>query len=189
MSELSLTDTLQLLQIHRDYVKNIINFYADKPNVKYRLPVFPEDISENLVKYIIKKKEGNTFSRKKSGGDLVSPQDGTRIEVKCFTSTGPSSFGPKEKWDSIYFFDAMNILTHNSECILYKIEESNDSEIFQNIKVNKNETFKDQCLQQRRPRIAFSKISQQIPANIQKVFQGNIFEFITEYLQELEQSP
>ena len=50
--ELNFQDTIKLLNIYVNYVKNIKNFYDGKI-VKFRLPNFPEDISEIIVKHII----------------------------------------------------------------------------------------------------------------------------------------
>ena len=46
-----------------------------------------------------------------------------RIEVKGFTSSGPSSFGPKEQWDILYFVDGKNI--NKRKIKIYEIKLSN----------------------------------------------------------------
>ena len=86
-----------------------------------------------------------------------------KIEVKGFSSDGPSSFGPKEKWDYLYFLDATNII--ENKFIVYEINLSSNSETWKNIKINKNQSFDDQCKQGRRPRISFMEIKKQIPNN------------------------
>lgn len=62
-----------------------------------------------------------------------------QIEIKGFMSDGPSSFGPSEKWDLLYFVDARDTLNFNFK--VYEIKLSNKNEIFRNIKINKNETY------------------------------------------------
>ena len=56
---------------------------------------------------------------------------------------------------------------------------SNKSDIWKNIKVNKNETFQDQCDQKRRPRIKFNNLINQISYKyIKIIFDGNIDDLI-----------
>lgn len=172
-TELSLQDTIQLLDIHVEYVKGLKQFYRSRL-VKYRLPNFPEDISENIVKHLIKRIEGVECKREKTKGDLTS-HNNELIEVKCFTSDGPSSFGPRESWDCLYFLDAIDYLCGNFK--LYKVPIKNDSEIFQSIKVNSKETYGDQCKQKRRPRISFKQLHKQIEPYTQLIFEGNIKDY------------
>ena len=95
-----------------------------------------------------------------------------RIEVKCFTSTGPSSFGPKECWDVLYFLDGCDY--RNKQFKLYRVDCSNDSETFQQLRVNKNDTFGNQCKQGRRPRICFKEVKKQLSEHITLIFEGDI---------------
>ena len=50
-------------------------------------------------------KSGTNYS---SSYDAYDLKNNKRIQVKCSTSTGPSSFGPKSVWDDIYFLDMWN---------------------------------------------------------------------------------
>jgi hypothetical protein len=75
-------ETIELLNMHVAYIKNLKSFYVGK-NVKHRLPNFPEDISENIAKHLICTLENLQCTREKKGGDLRTPDD-RRIEVKCF---------------------------------------------------------------------------------------------------------
>ncbi len=168
--ELSFHDTFELLNIHIEYVERLLSFYKDK-KCKYRLPNFPEDISENIAKQIIQFAEGKTCRRLKNGGDLKDEQD-RKIEVKCFTSTGPSSFGPKECWDVLYFLDGCDYRNKNFK--LYKVDCSNEHDTIQQIRVNKKETYGSQCQQGRRPRICFQEIKKQLCDNVLLVFEGNL---------------
>jgi len=142
-------------------------------NVQYRLPNFPDYISENMVMRIIQQTD-NSCTRSCSG-DLYSSLQG-KIEVKCFTSVGPSSFGPKCEWDVIYFLDAMEWT--NNHFVLYKINLKNSSEEWKKIKINKAESYTDQCDQKRRPRLAWSLLYPQIREHTEIVFDGS-FEDIT----------
>jgi len=143
------------------------------------MPNFPE-ISENIVKYIVEYKTGNIPIWKPGKGDLIC--NGKRLEVKCFTSNGPSSFGPTEEWDELYFLDATDYENKNFKC--YKISLSNTE--FSYIKINSSETYKDQCAQKRRPRISFNIISGQIPKEkINLLFEGN-FDILSKYFSLAE---
>jgi hypothetical protein len=81
--------------------------------VTVRLAGIPEDISENIVKFIIHNKLNDISTvwncRK---GDLESQIDG-KIECKCFTSDAPLSFSPSSEWDTLYFLDARDWLNDN----------------------------------------------------------------------------
>jgi len=155
--DLSFEETLKLLHLYAEYCKERLKIYSLKKK-KCRLPNFPEDISENLVKYIIKYKLGFLPKQCSKSGDLI--YDDKKIEVKCFASSGPSSFGPTEKWTEIYFLDARDFINENFK--LFQIKLSNDDLEWRNIKVSKTQTFFEQCIQKRRPRICFNLIRKQL---------------------------
>jgi hypothetical protein len=58
-----------------------------------------------------------------------------KIEVKGFMSTGPSSFGPTESWNWIYFIDCIDC--KNKNFIVYEIKLSNKNPIWENIIISK----------------------------------------------------
>lgn len=158
------------------YKKFIVDSKVLLTNVvnKNRLPNFPESISENIVKFILHKqgREDVTWITKR--GDLQDGQ-GRQLEVKCFTSDGPSTFGPKEAWDEIYFLDASDWL--NDHFVCWKVSLKNTDEAWCQFKVSKTQTFGDQCQQKRRPRMAWHLIQAQLPPEkIEKVFDGLITE-------------
>jgi hypothetical protein len=167
------TYTKELLReqyaLHKSYVKGRIET-TNKIGVKVRLPCIPEDISENIVKYIIHNKLNDTTSSwdcKK--GDLQSQKEGKQ-ECKCFTSDGPPSFTPSSDWDVIYFLDARNWL--DDIFILYRISLKRTSDEWKNIKVSKTQTFEDQTKQGRRPRITWESLRPQIETHCSKVYEG-----------------
>ena len=161
-----------------DKINNLHTFYNNLNkklnNRKLRLPQYPPEITENLVKFVIIKKYNSTPSWDTKKGDLYL--DGKQLEVKgsCdLLNGGPSSFGPTEKWDSIYFVDAID--RKYKKFKVYEIKLSNNNEIWKNIKVNKNNTYEEQCLQGRRPRITFKNLIKQIPNKyINIIFHGYI---------------
>jgi hypothetical protein len=167
-SELSPQNVKDLFFAYQTYCKTKIDIYKKKKK-KHRLPNFPEDISENIVKYIIKKKFDYCPLWDTKKGDLF--YKGAQLEVKCFSSCGPSSFGPNESWDEIYFLDATNFLNDKFKC--YKINLSNKDKKWKKIKVNSTQTYEDQCVQKRRPRISFKRIKAQLEDNIELIYSGS----------------
>lgn len=137
--------------------------------VKVRLPGMPEDISENIIKFILHNKLNDTTSSWNCKGDLISEKEGKQ-ECKCFTSNGPPSFTPSSEWDIIYFLDARNWL--DDKFILYKVSLKRTSNEWKNIKVNKTSTFADQCAQGRRPRITWESLYPQITNYCTKIYEG-----------------
>lgn len=125
---------------------------------KCRMDNFPSHISENIVKFAILKKYNVMPNWDTMSGDLQLFN--MKIEVKGFSSNGPSSFGPTEEWDLLYFVDCTDFTNKNFK--VYEIRLSNKSTSWKNIKVSKKETIHDQNIQKRRPHIQFSSIRSQI---------------------------
>jgi hypothetical protein len=166
--------------LHKQYVierKKTIK----KLKLNVRLPSIPEDISENVIKFIIHNKLNDKTSTWDCKGDLLSEKEG-RQECKCFTSDGPLSFTPTSEWDVVYFLDAKNWL--DDKFILYKISLKNTSEEWMNIKVSKKQTFQDQCKQGRRPRIGWKLLYPQISNYCSKVYDGNFDDIFTPLKEE-----
>jgi hypothetical protein len=132
---------------------------------------FPSEISENLVKITLQNKYNKTVSWNIKSGDLLNNNE--KIEVKCFSSSGPSSFGPSEKWDILYFVNAIKYKEKKFK--IYEIKLSNDNIEWKNLKINNTQTFEDQCKQKRRPRLPFNNIKKQLDKQyINKIFDGYI---------------
>lgn len=158
-----------------------INFRAcetktnqEKNNYTLRHTNPPEYITENMAKFIIRKTNPNIkcYWAKCIGqsGDLIQ-EDGKIIEVKSFTSVGPSSFGPKKKFDSIYFLDLRNWIDKNN-IILWKVNLTNESYEWKNIKMNKKQTNQDQCNEGKRPHISWDNIYVQIKDHCEQIYNG-----------------
>lgn len=137
---------------------------------KIRNDNFPSEISENIAKYAIYKRYNIMPRWDIDVGDLLLLNK--KIEVKGFMSEGPSSFGPNENWNILCFVDCKEHL--NNYFKIYLIDLSNKNMIWKNIKVNKNETFEQQCLQKRRPRICFYDIQKQIKNHCKLIFEGTL---------------
>jgi hypothetical protein len=138
---------------------------------KIRTINYPSEITENIAKFAIAKKYKVMGNWDIKPGDLKVLDK--HIEVKGgFIENGPPTFGPKEKWDWIYFVDCDKTLDKKFK--VYEIKKTNID--FHTLKVNQNQTFGDQCLQGRRPRLVFSSIKEQLGDNIQLIFDGHISE-------------
>lgn len=158
-----------MLKSYINYTNDIIKLNK-KLNNKIRLPNFPSDISENLVKFSIFKKYERLPTWKNKSGDLN--MDNECYEVKAFSNNKtPNSFGPSEKWDKLYFVDCCDFKNYKFK--IYEINLKHTSSYFKKIKINKNETYNEQCLNGRRPRISFDKLKDQIPKRYCKlIFNG-----------------
>ena len=160
--------------LHKEYVIRRKQSGKDL-DITFRFPCIPEDISENIVKFIIHK-NGDKTSSWNCGGDLLSKIEGKQ-ECKCFTSDGPPSFTPSSEWDIIYFLDARKWL--DDVFTLYRVNLRRTSEEWKKIKVSKTQTFDDQCQQGRRPRITWESLYPQITEYTTKIYEGK-FEDILE---------
>lgn len=118
---------------------------ADKLKIIYkkgRRPNFPEMVSEYISKQI-----SNNIT-KPNRGDLVLGKN-IKIEVKGFSSDGPISFGPTEKWDILILLD----MRKQPKFTLYIYKIKSDDIMIQNLKVSKSESFGESCVKGKRPRI------------------------------------
>ena len=131
----------------------------------------PEHISENIVKFVIRNHLGDpSCTWGCVVGDLYSTKSKV-IECKSFTSNGPTSFGPKQAWNMIYFLDAREWLT--DRLVLWEISLPNTHEIWKNIQVKKGQTKDEQGEEGRRPRINWDGLYPQIQEHCKKVYEGN----------------
>jgi hypothetical protein len=166
----------ELLNAHILYVKSINNTNQKFKNKKIRSPNFPEAISENIVKFAYNYVYKISPLWNIASGDLelydIELQKNIKLEVKGFSSNGPSSFGPTEQWNKIYFVDCCKFM--DKQFIIYEICLSNKDYDFYMIKVNKKETYKDQCDAGKRPRITFNEIKKQLGNKCKEIFNGSI---------------
>ena len=152
---------------------NVINLLMSQK--KRRNENFPADISENIAKFVICNKYGIMPCWDTKKGDLIINKPGIfkQIEVKGFMSTGPSSFGPKENWDLLYFVDGQDFIHKNFK--VYEIKLSNKSEIFRNIKLSKKETYGNIADSGRIPHGCFYKIFKpQLGCHCKLIFDDHI---------------
>ena len=171
--------TPQVLQqqftIHKNYVESRIET-SKALNIRIRLPGIPEDISENMIKMLIRKINGDDTCTWNCDGDLYSHIE-KKQECKCFTSTGPISFTPSSGWNVIYFLDATQWLDNKFK--LYRLPLTYDSQIWQNIKINQKQTFSEQANAGRRPRIRWSALYPQISQYVEEMWTGGFEDIVS----------
>jgi hypothetical protein len=160
----------QHLNIHRKYL-NRLDKLSNRYNVSFRKPIFPEAISENIIKHIIHKKYRYNVTWDCSG-DLFSSEIG-KIECKAFASDGPISFGHNQNWNIIYFLD-LNDWYLNNNVKLYELKIKNNSTIWLNVQINKNETIQNIYLKKQRAKISWKNLYPQIQKYVDIVYDGNI---------------
>lgn len=112
----------------------------------------PDVLSEGLFCYYF-----DSIRTKDSAGsfDCVTKQSSKGVQVKATSiKYDLTSFGPESIWDELYFIDFVPNGVIDGVIHFYKIEEN-----FENLILNreKNETFKDQQKQGRRPRFSIKK--------------------------------
>jgi len=141
-----------------------------------RRPNFPEGISEYLAKYFLSQYYSKKIFKPKSG-DLID-ENNYRYEIKCFTSHGPISFGPKQLWNSLVFIDFKDY--QNGNFNIYEFPYSNQSKEIQNLKISKYQTYQEQCIKGRRPHISFQKFINQNDnkSKLITIYSGNITKII-----------
>ena len=146
---MSKIDNLDLVQIDTLRVRKSIDAYfhwkqldAEIRTLSTRGLNFPSEISEALACYAC-----GYLLNKGTGGDAYDPARDFIIEMKASSSTGPSSFSPKESFDELVFIK----LDRYEDCIYIYLTGVN-SDGLRKIKVSSTETVGDQQAKGRRPR-------------------------------------
>ena len=169
-----------LMQCIDQYNNTIIfekNINRQLKNKKIRQSNFPSHISENIVKFAYCKKYKIMPTWDTETGDLqlhYNPTEKIKIEVKGSINlyNGPPTFGPTEYWDIILFIDGKDTLNKNYK--IFEIRLSPNTPQWEQLMVNKKETYKDQCKAGRRPRLAFKEIHNQLQNYCKVIFDGHI---------------
>lgn len=125
-------------------------------NYKSRAPNFPEGLSEiafclwsgssRLLKaYKLSNTSFDTFNAKASRAEQIKA---------CSIDKDVTSFGPKSKWDDLYFMDFYNDGKLDGRFSVYKIPNN----LLYEAKVNSKEALTDQQLGKRRPRLSIKEL-------------------------------
>lgn len=158
----------RMYNLHKEYI--LASKDAQRiTGVKWRLPAFPEHISENIAKFVLRRNGDTTCTWACTRGDLESAIEGKQ-EIKAFSSDGPPSFTPSSEWDVIYFLDARDWL--KDQFVLYRVGLKRTDKEFADIKVNKDQSFGDQAEEGRRPRITWKNLKPQIETHTTVVYEG-----------------
>lgn len=160
-------------------------FYASglemKDTLGIRMTNMPEDISENITKFILRTHldmESYWARHVKKPGDLWSPTEKIQ-ENKCFMSDGPMSFGPDKTWDALYCLDLRKWM--EDEIVLHRVTLTPADEAWQNIRMSGKrskkkeggEIWRDQCdTRGARPHIGWEALYPQIREHCTEVYRG-----------------
>ena len=160
-----------------EYFEKHLNYHRDielldkKYGCSTRLNGLNENISENIIKFILHK--NNMNCNNSSIGDLIDYKNNIKYECKCYTSKGPISFGPTEKWDKLCLLDGLDWT--NKKFKLYLINLKNDDVDWKKIKITKNNTYEDICKTGKRPHVSIDVLMKQINIKyIKLLFEGNL---------------
>jgi len=168
---MDINDIIELICSYNVFLRITAEINTRLNDKKIRKINYPSEITENIAKFAIAKKYNVMGNWDIKPGDLKLLTK--QIEVKGgFIENGPPTFGPDEKWDWIYFVDCDK--TFDMIFKVYEIKKSNID--FHSLKVSRSQTFGDQCIQKRRPRIVFRSIKEHFKNNCDLIFEGNITE-------------
>lgn len=162
----------KLLNAYIEYDKIIIE--AKKFSDKIRRPNIGSEITENIARFAYQRYFNiKTCWINTKIGDIIC-SDGKKIEVKAFSSDGPSSFGPTETWDILLFVDARLYVQKIFSVYMIDLDNRQFGTI---IKINSTELYLDKIKTRQRPRIAFDKIQEQLKIkniDVKCIFTGNL---------------
>lgn len=190
---ISINKIIDFLDKHLIYQNELKKLWPHSRSIS-----FPQEVSENIAIHIARTVLGvNVLWAKEPGckisGDAYIPDTRAhlkmryfnnhvrvgfewsgmkKVEIKCFTSDGPISFGPTEFWNVLYFLDAKDYKNHLYK--LYEFPHANNSDTWENIRVNATQTIVDQNSQGRRVRISFEEIKKQLGTECKLVWSGDI---------------
>lgn len=155
------------------------------------------EITENLAAYAWYNYHGTVLTWGITGGDLklcdnsltriqnrrIKCRTLAQIEVKAFSSNGPISYGPTEKWNIILYVDLRSV-KKTGILEVYQLNEPNTSVLFQNLPVKKSSdkemgTFREQAEKGRRPRLSFKPTKEYFRKQMFRIFSGSIEELLS----------
>jgi hypothetical protein len=122
---------------------------------RFRSPNLPEALSEGAFCLAMNKKEGKDIYVRitETSADCFNKETNELIQIKACSVEGDcTSFGPKTYWDRLFFLDFFSNGQFDGTFYIYEIESENIISTVLN--KTKNETFRDQALQGRRPRFS-----------------------------------
>lgn len=151
------------------------------PGLHIRRTGMKMELSENIVKFAIQSKGDVSCTWGGDTGDLYSDVEGIQ-EVKSITAIdSPTSFGPTQPWDVIYFLDASG--WRDNLFVIWRIPLANTHDFWKTLPMNKNQTKEQQSGDGRRPRTIWSTqikplLETQFPELMAAPFYSGTFEGI-----------
>jgi hypothetical protein len=120
-----------------------------------REPNFPEGLSEVAFCIYSGSKRFISLKGKSSASfDTFNLRNKKAEQIKASSvKFDLTSFGPRSKWDDLYFLDFYNGGKLDGTFNVYKIS----TKLIYSAKVNKKQTFEEQQKQKRRPRLSITK--------------------------------
>lgn len=144
-------ESIRLYFLWKDLNKSIKSFYSRGVNIH-------EAITERIVCYV------NDYKHSLGGGsEDAFTKDGRKVQIKATSNYNSdlTSFGPTSQFDILHF---VRLDQETDKMYLYDIKIDD----LYTIKVNRSETFKDQQLSGKRPRL--SVIEKFIKANSEEAY-------------------
>ena len=125
-----------------------------------RFPCFPNEVSENIAKFVLQSEWGIDATWNTNAKDLVCMDTCTPIEIKAVTTRpglehGPTSFATNTDCTNLYFMNFM-LGGENNSLDMYKYTGGKERLDDMVMNIDKKEKFGDQCKKGKRPRIRFS---------------------------------
>ena len=162
--------------------KTMAEIEAISPGLHIRRSGMRMELSENLVKFAIQSRGDMTCTWGGDTGDLHSDVEGIQ-EVKSITAIdSPTSFGPTQPWNVIYFLDASR--WREDVFVIWRIPLEKTHEFWKTLPMNnKGQTKEDQSGDGRRPRTIWSKqikplLEERYPEMMATPFYSGTFEGI-----------
>jgi len=183
LADLYTKEILHMRWTHFRQGHDMLSSLIQDTSLKIRRPNPPEDMTENMTKFIIQYKDNDPSCRwaKCMGlkGDLYSDKYTLDYppEVKSFTSDGPCQFGPTKKFGVLYFLD-LRKWTEN-RIVLWRVNLRSDSPEIKAVKVSNTQTMEQQCNSGVRPHIPWNKLYPQIESHCIKVYEGTFEDIFT----------
>ena len=156
---MGIVEIIEMYENYLMYVKKVLEYRC-----KTRKPLFPEYISEHIIRYLLNKYDYGEYVRLTKGpGDIINLQNEYIIECKCFSSMSPITFG-KQKWHQLMILDMID----GENMTLYRIDMNSD---FFYWKLNGNRKRK-------RNRIIWENLYPIVKRYTEIVYQGSIYDLI-----------
>jgi hypothetical protein len=145
------SDGIKLFQIYREW-RGLCDKLA---SIESRSINLPEGLSEGAFALAMNApRVSGGIQNANSSFDCFELSTDSRIQVKaCSVLPDLTSFGPNSQWDKLFFCDFFKDGSWSGKFDIYHIP----NDLIYNHKVNKDQTFRQQQQQSRRPRFSIYK--------------------------------